>query len=91
MCAEACLHGDRMFGDFYEQAKLIHALNRYKDKDGKPWCDAPNAKACFKAKQTKPYQVALSNIVDIKCGDAFNIAKSADGTTYSWGLVKYEV
>ncbi|OQR93933.1 regulator of chromosome condensation (RCC1), partial [Thraustotheca clavata] len=59
----------------------------YKDKEGKLWCDAPTPKETFKNKQLTPYNIpGLANIVDIKCGSSFNLARAADGHVFSWGL-----
>ena len=65
----------------------VYTWGSYKDKDGKPWCDARDAASCFKHKNASPYHVStLHNIVDVKCGDAFNLAKRSDGQVFSWGL-----
>ncbi|OQR92398.1 regulator of chromosome condensation (RCC1)-like protein [Achlya hypogyna] len=59
----------------------------YKDKEGKLWCDAPTPKETFKNKQLTPYRVSgLANVADIACGSSFNVARTADGHVYSWGL-----
>lgn len=68
-------------------AGRVYMWGCYRDKEGKQWCDAPSAKAAFKQKQTRPFLIkALDNIADVKCGNAFNLARTNDGRVYSWGL-----
>lgn len=59
----------------------------YKDKEGKIWCDAPNAVKAFKNKQIEPLLIhGLENISDVRCGSCFNLARTSDGSVFSWGL-----
>ncbi|KAJ0407019.1 hypothetical protein ATCC90586_004813 [Pythium insidiosum] len=59
----------------------------YKDKEGKLWCDSAAPKSSFKQKQSKPFLVeALRNIVELRCGSSFNVARASNGHVYSWGL-----
>lgn len=59
----------------------------YRDKEGKQWCDAATPKAAFKQTQKQPFQIkALANIVDVRCGSSFNLARTNDGRVFSWGL-----
>ncbi|DBA03336.1 TPA: hypothetical protein N0F65_004613 [Lagenidium giganteum] len=68
-------------------AGQVYTWGSYKDKEGKLWCDAASAKEAFKQKQVRPFlHTTLSNIVDLRCGSTFNIARTNDGRVYSWGL-----
>ncbi|KAF0688375.1 Aste57867_19995 [Aphanomyces stellatus] len=65
----------------------VYTWGSYKDKEGKLWCDGPSPKDTFKKKQLAPYLLpTLANVVDIKSGSCFNLARCADGHVYSWGL-----
>ncbi|KAH9102131.1 hypothetical protein AeMF1_021267 [Aphanomyces euteiches] len=65
----------------------VFTWGSYKDKEGKLWCDGPSPKDTFKKKQMTPYLLPiLANVIDIKSGSCFNLARCADGHVYSWGL-----
>eukprot|EP01039_Chlorochromonas_danica_P000336 gene336-360_t len=63
----------------------------YKDKEGKKWFN-PSADAAvpmkdIKKQQNTPIKISgLKNIVEVACGASFNLAKTADGVLYSWGI-----
>ncbi|CAH0480422.1 unnamed protein product [Peronospora belbahrii] len=68
-------------------AGKVYTWGCYRDKEGKQWCDAPSSKAAFKTKQLRPYLIkSLDNVVDVRCGSTFNLARTNDGLVYSWGL-----
>ncbi|GMF13870.1 unnamed protein product [Phytophthora lilii] len=65
----------------------VYTWGCYRDKEGKQWCDASSVKAAFKQKQSRPFLMkGLDNVADIRCGSAFNLARTNDGRVYSWGL-----
>ncbi|RLN48043.1 hypothetical protein BBJ28_00004861, partial [Nothophytophthora sp. Chile5] len=68
-------------------AGKVYTWGCYRDKEGKQWCDAATPKAAFKQKQVQPFLIkALDNVVDVRCGSSFNLARTNDGRVYSWGL-----
>lgn len=68
-------------------AGQVYTWGSYKDKEGKQWCDAASPKGSFKQKQVKPFLIkGLSNVVDLRCGSSFNLARTNDGLVFSWGL-----
>ncbi|KAL4161415.1 hypothetical protein PRNP1_001969 [Phytophthora ramorum] len=68
-------------------AGKVYTWGCYRDKEGKQWCDSASPKESFKKKQVEPFLIkALDNVVDVRCGSAFNLARTNDGRVYSWGL-----
>lgn len=48
---------------------------------------AANPTKDIKKQQNVPIKISgLTNIVEVACGASFNLAKSADGKVYSWGI-----
>ncbi|KAI9920994.1 hypothetical protein PsorP6_000900 [Peronosclerospora sorghi] len=65
----------------------VYTWGCYRDKEGKQWCDATSAQAAFKQKQVQPFRMpTLEHVADVRCGSAFNLARTKDGRVYSWGL-----
>lgn len=68
-------------------AGQVYAWGSYKDKEGKPWCDAATPAAAFKQKQVRPMLIkGIANAVDVRCGSSFNAVRTTQGHVYSWGL-----
>jgi len=63
----------------------------YKDKEGGKWFNPdPNSTVLhkdIKKQQNLPIPIlGLNNIVEVACGTAFNLARTATGEVYSWGI-----
>ncbi|TYZ57713.1 hypothetical protein PybrP1_006288 [[Pythium] brassicae (nom. inval.)] len=68
-------------------AGQVFTWGSYKDKEGKPWCDAATPAAAFKHKQARPMLIkGLANAVDVRCGSSFNAVRTTQGHVYTWGL-----
>lgn len=64
----------------------VFAFGSYIAKDGTNWSDA----TCAQDIQRTPFCLkAIESIVDLKCGNAFNLALGSDGRVWSWGLCEF--
>lgn len=68
-------------------AGQVFTWGSYKDKEGKPWCDAATPAAAFKQKQARPVLIkGIMHAVDVRCGSSFNAVRTTEGHVYTWGL-----